>query len=294
MKDESKSVAIRISAVTIALNFLLTVFKFVAGIVGKSGAMLSDAIHSASDVISTIIVIIGFILSRKKSDIQHQYGHERLECVSALILAGILGVTGAGIGYTGLKTIVSQNYQTLATPTSLALVASVISILVKEMMYWYTVLGAKKINSSSLKADAWHHRSDALSSVGSLIGIFGAMHGVKILDPIACVVISLFILKATYDIVKDAVDKMIDKSCDEETVAQMTTLVMEQDGVKRIDVIRTRLFGNKIYVDIEISADENLRLKESHAISQNVHDVIEKEFPLVKHCMVHVNPYNQS
>ncbi|MBQ7521458.1 MAG: cation transporter [Clostridia bacterium] len=292
MKDESKSVAIRISAVTIALNFLLTVFKFIAGIVGKSGAMLSDAIHSASDVISTIIVIIGFILSRKKSDIHHQYGHERLECVSALILAGILGVTGAGIGYTGLKTIVSQNYQNLETPTSLALVASIISILVKEMMYWYTVLGAKKINSASLKADAWHHRSDALSSVGSLIGIFGAMQGVKILDPIACVVISLFILKATYDIVKDAVDKMIDRSCDEETVARMTTLVMEQDGVKRLDVIRTRLFGNKIYVDIEISADENLRLKDSHAISQNVHDVIEKEFPLVKHCMVHVNPFH--
>ncbi len=291
MKDESKSVAIRISAVTIALNFLLTVFKFIAGIVGKSGAMLSDAIHSASDVISTIIVIIGFILSRKKSDTHHQYGHERLECVSALILAGILGVTGTGIGYTGLKTIILQNYQTLETPTFLALSASIISILVKEMMYWYTVLGAKKINSSSLKADAWHHRSDALSSVGSLIGIFGAMHGVKILDPIACVVISLFILKATYDIVKDAINKMIDRSCDEETVARMTTLVMEQDGVKRLDVIRTRLFGNKIYVDIEISADENLRLKDSHAISQNVHDAIEKEFPLVKHCMVHVNPY---
>ena len=292
MKDESKSVALRISAVTIILNFLLTVFKFIAGIVGKSGAMLSDAIHSASDVISTIIVMIGFVLSRKKSDFEHQYGHERLECVSALILAGILGATGAGIGYTGLKTVISQNYQTLETPTLLALSASVISILVKEMMYWYTVIGAKKINSSSLKADAWHHRSDALSSVGSLIGIFGAMHGYKIFDPLACVVISFFILKATYDIIKDAVNKMIDKSCDEETVAKMTTLVLEQDGVKRLDVIRTRLFGNKIYVDIEISADENLRLKESHAISQNVHDAIEKEFPLVKHCMVHVNPFN--
>ena len=292
MKDESKSVALRISAVTIILNFLLTVFKFIAGIVGKSGAMLSDAIHSASDVISTIIVMIGFVLSRKKSDFEHQYGHERLECVSALILAGILGATGAGIGYTGLKTVISQNYQTLETPTLLALSASVISILIKEMMYWYTVIGAKKINSSSLKADAWHHRSDALSSVGSLIGIFGAMHGYKIFDPLACVVISFFILKATYDIIKDAVNKMIDKSCDEETVAKMTTLVLEQDGVKRLDVIRTRLFGNKIYVDIEISADENLRLKESHAISQNVHDAIEKEFPLVKHCMVHVNPFN--
>ena len=290
MKDESKSVALRISVTTIILNFLLTVFKFIAGIVGKSGAMISDAIHSASDVLSTIIVIVGFILSRKKSDFEHQYGHERYECVSAIILAVILGATGVGVGYKGLEKIFSQDYNELTVPTMLALSASAISIIVKEIMYWYTYIGAKKINSSSLKADAWHHRSDALSSVGSLIGIFGAMHGIKVLDPVASVVISLFILKATYDIVKDSIDKMIDKSCDKETVSKMATLVREQDGVKRLDVIKTRLFGNKIYVDIEISADENLNLKESHEISKNVHDVIEKEFPLVKHCMVHINP----
>ena len=294
MKDNSKTIAVRISVTTIILNFLLTIFKFIAGIVGKSGAMLSDALHSATDVLSTIIVIIGFVLSRKKSDFEHQYGHERFECVSAMILAVILGITGAGIGYSALLKIFSHAYTTADTPTALALSASVISIIIKEMMYWYTVIGAKKIDSPSLKADAWHHRSDALSSVGSLVGIFGAMNGIKILEPLASVVIALFILKAVFDIVKDAVDKMIDKSCDKETVARMTTLIQEQDGVKRLDVIKTRLFANKIYVDIEISADGNLTLTESHKIATNVHDMVEKEFPLVKHCMVHVNPYTET
>ena len=294
MKDNSKTIAVRISVTTIILNFLLTIFKFIAGIVGKSGAMLSDALHSATDVLSTIIVIIGFVLSRKKSDFEHQYGHERFECVSAMILAVILGITGAGIGYSALLKIFSHAYTTADTPTTLALSASVISIIMKEIMYWYTVIGAKKIDSPSLKADAWHHRSDALSSVGSLVGIFGAMNGIKILEPLASVVIALFILKAVFDIVKDAVDKMIDKSCDKETVARMTTLIQEQDGVKRLDVIKTRLFANKIYVDIEISADGNLTLTESHKIATNVHDMVEKEFPLVKHCMVHVNPYTET
>jgi len=253
--------------------------------------MVSDAIHSASDVFSTVIVIIGFVVSRRKSDFEHQYGHERMECVSAMLLAVILAATGAGIGYNGMLKIFSQDYGTLQQPEFIALLAAIISILTKEAMYWYTVFAARKINSGSLKADAWHHRSDALSSVGSLIGIAGAMCGVKVLDPAASVVISVFIIKAAYDITKDAIDKMIDKSCDKETVAKMSTIVTEQEGVKRLDLIRTRLFGNKIYVDIEISADENLSLRESHEISKNVHDAIETEFPLVKHCMVHVNPF---
>ena len=290
-KDNSKHVALRVSAVSIGLNIFLTVFKLAAGIAGHSGAMVSDAIHSASDVFSTVIVIIGFVVSRRKSDFEHQYGHERMECVSAMLLAVILAATGAGIGYNGMLKIFSQDYSTLQQPEFIALLAAIISILTKEAMYWYTVFAARKINSGSLKADAWHHRSDALSSVGSLIGIAGAMCGVKVLDPAASVVISVFIIKAAYDITKDAIDKMIDKSCDKETVAKMSTIVTEQEGVKRLDLIRTRLFGNKIYVDIEISADENLSLRESHEISKNVHDAIETEFPLVKHCMVHVNPF---
>ena len=290
-KDESKRVALRASAVSIVLNVFLTIFKLIAGIAGRSGAMVSDAVHSASDVFSTVIVIIGFVVSRRKSDFEHQYGHERMECVSAMVLAAILAVTGIGIGHSGMLKIFSQDYGTLGQPEFIALFAAIVSIVIKEAMYRYTIFAAKKINSGSLRADAWHHRSDALSSVGSLAGIAGAMCGIKILDPIASVIISLFIIKAAYDIMKDAIDKMIDKSCDKETVAQMSTVVMEQEGVKRLDVIRTRLFGNKIYVDIEISADENLSLRESHEISKRVHDVIEAEFPRVKHCMVHVNPF---
>lgn len=290
-KKDDKSVAMRISVVSIVVNIILSLFKLIAGIAGKSGAMVSDAIHSASDVFSTFVVMIGISISHRESDIKHQYGHERLECVSAIMLAVILGATGIGVGYNGIRNIFFENPENLATPTGIALAAAIISIITKEAMYWYTLLGAKKINSSSLKADAWHHRSDALSSIGSFVGIFGAMCGIKILDPIASIIISVLILKATYDIVKDAIDKMVDKSCDEDTVVKMSTLVIEQDGVKRLDLIKTRLFGNKIYVDIEISVDGNLSILEGHDIAKNVHDTIEREFPLVKHCMVHINPY---
>lgn len=291
LRKDDKSIAMRISVISIVVNAVLSLFKFIAGILGRSGAMISDAVHSASDIFSTFVVMIGISVSNRKSDIKHQYGHERLECVSAIILAVILGATGVGIGYNGIRNIFFENSENLKTPTGIALVAAIISIITKEVMYWYTILSAKKINSASLKADAWHHRSDALSSIGSFIGILGAMCGIKVLDPIASVIISLLILKATYDIVKDAIDKMIDKSCDEVTVAKMSTLIVEQEGVKRLDLIKTRLFGNKIYVDIEISADGSLTISEGHNIAKLVHDIIEKEFPLVKHCMVHVNPY---
>ena len=157
-------------------------------------------------------------------------------------------------------------------------------------MYWFTRAGAKKINSGALMADAWHHRSDALSSVGAFIGIFGARLGFPILDPIASIVICLFIGKAAYDIFKDAIDKLVDKSCEPELVEEMREVILEQEGVLAIDDIRTRLFGAKTYVDIEIAADGNKTLIEAHNIAQKVHDVIEREFTMVKHCMVHVNP----
>lgn len=289
--DNNTKIAMRISTVSIIANVFLALFKFFAGIIGRSSAMVSDAVHSASDVFSTIIVIIGTMTSVKESDKQHPYGHERLECVSAIILAFILCITGIGIGVSGFNKIFVEDVNDLPIPTALALVASIVSVVVKEAMYWYTIIGAKKINSGSLKADAWHHRSDALSSVGSFIGIIGAMCGVKVLDPIVSIIIALMIIKVAYDIAKDGFDKMVDKSCDEKTMANMSTIVAEQDGVKRVDLLKTRLFGNRIYVDIEISVDENLTIREGHNIAQCVHDAIEKDFPLVKHCMVHINPY---
>lgn len=157
-------------------------------------------------------------------------------------------------------------------------------------MYWYTRNIAKKIKSNALMADAWHHRSDALSSIGSLIGIGGAMLGFKLLDPIASIIICLCIIKVAFDIFMDSVNKMIDRSCSDSFIEQIKNLILSIDGVIEIDSIKTRLFGNKIYIDIEVSANENLSLKEAHQIAQNIHDEVESNFEEVKHCMVHMNP----
>lgn len=155
----------------------------------------------------------------------------------------------------------------------------ILSIVAKEGMYWYTMRAAVQINSGALKADAWHHRSDALSSVGSLVGIGGAMLGYPILDPIASVIICVFILKAAFDIFRDAIGKMTDEACDDRMVEAVKALVVRQQGVLALDDIKTRMFGNKAYVDIEIAVDGNLLLKEAHNIAEKVHDEVEHNFP---------------
>jgi len=290
MENSFEKTAMRVSFVSIIANTLLSVFKLLAGVFAYSGAMISDAIHSASDVFSTVVVIIGIRIAGKASDKEHPYGHERMECVAAIVLATILAVTGLGIGYTAFMKIISGDYENLAVPGVLALAAAVISIVVKEGMYWYTKICAKKIDSSALMADAWHHRSDALSSIGALIGIAGARLGFPIADAVASLCICFFIEKAAYEIFKDAVDKMVDKACDEAIENDLKKCALAQEGVRGVDLIRTRVFGNRIYVDIEISADGNESLREAHSIAERVHDSIEQSFTKVKHIMVHVNP----
>ncbi len=282
---------VKVSSAGITGNIFLSFFKLMAGIIAHSDAMISDAIHSASDVFSSIIVIIGVKMSAKKADREHPYGHERFECVAALILAVVLLVTGLFIGHTASEQILSGNIENIAVPGRLALFAAIISIICKEAMYQYTKFYAKAIKSSALMADAWHHRSDALSSVGALIGIAGARLGHPVCDKIASIVICAFILKAAFDIFKDAVSKMVDSSCDPETEKRIETCALKQTGVLGVDMIQTRVFGNKIYVDIEICAEGSITLEAAHGIAENVHDAIETGFPDVKHVMVHVNPY---
>lgn len=290
-KSIAEKIAIKNSVITIILNFLLSAFKLVAGIFGNSLAMISDAIHSASDVFSTFIVIIGVKISNKAPDKNHEFGHERFECVAAIVLAVTLFATGIGIGYGGIKSLATGAYKEFESPTYLALSAAIVSIVVKECMFWYTWATAKKINSGALKADAWHHRSDALSSIGSLIGIVGAMFGVLILDSIAAIVICLLILKAAIDIFRDAVKKMTDEACDAETEEEIKNFITSCEGVKNLDSLMTRLFGNRIYVVAEIACDSQMPLYQAHAIAEDVHNGIEQKFPLVKHITVHVNPY---
>ncbi len=289
MTDNGKQIAMRVSIVSVAVNMLLSVLKLAAGLIAHSGAMVSDAVHSASDVFSTFVVMIGVHMASKEADEEHPYGHERMECVAAIVLAAVLFATGLAIGYAGLNQLLG-GYEEIKAPGALALLAAVVSIGVKEWMYWYTVLAAKKINSGALKADAWHHRSDALSSVGALLGIAGARMGYPFLDCVASVVICAFVIKAAYDIFKDAVDKMLDTACDKDTVKKLQKIILNQPGVLGISKLTTRIFGSKVYVDVEIEADGDMTLRAAHEVAENVHHAIERGASDVKHCMVHVNP----
>ena len=293
MKEEimenTSQEAIKISRISILVNLLLSAGKLAAGLLANSGAMISDAVHSASDVFSTLVVIVGVKLSGKDSDREHPYGHERMECVAAILLSGILLATGLVIGWEGIQKILSERAE-LRAPGILAAAAALVSILVKELLFRYVRGFARKLDSTALMAEAWHHRSDALSSIGALAGILGARAGFPVLDPLASVVICVFIAKAAADIFRDAVDKMVDHSCDEETEDQIRLCAVEQPEVERIDLLKTREFGNRIYIEMEIAVNGDLPLRQAHEAAERVHDEIERRFPKVKHIMIHVNP----
>lgn len=287
-ESNGKSVAMHVSMVSVIVNLALSVGKLLAGIFAHSGAMISDAVHSASDVLSTFVVMIGVTISAKDRDADHPYGHDRLECVAALILAVLLLATGLIIGWNGIEK--AQDLSKVATPGVLAIVAAAVSIGVKEWMYHYTMRAAKQVNSGALKADAWHHRSDALSSIGALAGIVGARMGLAILDPIAQIVIAVMVIKVAFDIAKESFDKMVDHSVDQKTIDAIWRIAAHHPGVKGVDDLRSRTFGSKFYVDLEIAVDRNLNITEAHEIAESLHDKLEEKFPTLKHCMIHVNP----
>lgn len=287
---DENAVIRRLSLVSLIGNALLSGFKLLAGVWGHSGAMISDAIHSFSDVLTTFIAWFGVKVSRRAADASHPYGHERLECVASLFLGIVLMGTGIGVGRAGLETIFSGQYETITPPGAIALVAAVLSIVSKEAMYWYTRYYAKLIHSDAFMADAWHHRSDAFSSIGSLIGIGGAMLGFPVMDSVASVVICVFILKVAYDILKDAVVKMLDTSCGEQYEAELQKFVSEHKDVVCVDTLHSRMFGSKVYVDLEIEVDGSKTLQEAHNVAERVHTELEHRFPDIKHVMVHLNP----
>ena len=290
MVKTNEKIAMRVGRNSIIVNVLLSGFKLFAGIFANSAAMISDAVHSITDLVGTVVALIGIKVAGKKSDKEHPYGHERFESVATLVLAGLITMVGVGIGWAGLQVIWERDYGELVIPGLLALIAAVVSLVVKEAVFWYVRGAAKKIDSSALMADAWHSRADGISSVGSFVGILGARMGYPVLDSVASIVICLFILKTAFSISLDAIGRMTDRSCDDETIERMRAAILAPEKVERIDSLRTRVFGNRIYVDVDISVDGSITLAESHDVAHLVHDEIEKQFEKVKHCMVHVNP----
>ena len=291
---EEKRATTQMAVVGISGNVFLAAFKLVAGLLGHSAAMISDSVHTLSDVFATVIAFIGVSISKKSADEKHPYGHERMECVASWVLATILLITGVGIGYKCIKAIVDGSFRNMQQPGLLPVIAAAVSILVKEAMFWYTMYYARKLKSSAFKADAWHHRSDALSSVGALVGIIGARHGFPVLDQIAGIIICVMILSVAIGIFRDAVEKMLDTSCDPRFENELKEFVIDfSKNVGReigVDLLRTRKFGERIYVEMEINLDGNMPLSQAHEIAEKLHEGIEEKFEDVKHVMIHINP----
>ena len=289
-QEEFQAAATKVSLVSMVTNVILTALKLAAGLIAHSGAMVSDAVHSASDIFSGVIVLIGVRISSRAPDESHPYGHERFECVAARLLSGILALVGGTIGIGAVRDIISGRAQEMEAPGLLALIAALVSIVTKETLFWYTRGNAKRFRSTALHAEAWHQRSDALSSIGALIGIAGARLGVPVMEPIASVIIAAFILRVAVRIFMDAINQMVDHSCKEEVEEAFRATALEQPGVMGVELLRTRMFGNRVYVDLEIAADPGLTRATAHEIAEQVHDAIEQTYPEVKHIMVHVNP----
>ena len=287
--DARNKVVANLTMVGVGGNILLAVFKFVAGILGNSMALVSDAVHSTSDVLATAVAYVGDRIARREADESHPYGHERFEQLAAAVLSLILAGVGIGIGYAGVESLLAGGAGR-ETPGMLALIAAAVSIVVKEGMFWYTRHGARKIGSDVFMADAWHHRTDALSSVAALVGVGAAMLGFPLGDPIASIVICLFILKVAWEVGRGAVGKRVDESGGKELNDAIAACAAKCSAVDHIDSVVTRRFGSLYYADLEVAMDGSLTLDEAHEYAAEIHDCIERECPQVKHVTVHVNP----
>ena len=232
---EEKRLILKNSYITIFINLILSIVKILCGIFGNSSVLVSDGIHSATDIFSTVAVIIGAIISKREPDENHQYGHEKLECIIAMFISASLLTVAFGIGYNAINSILSGSLENFEKPSIITLIAAFVSIAAKEGMYRYTLSQGRKIKSPSLEADAWHHRSDALSSIGSLIGIGGAMIGIFILDPIASLLICVLIVIAAVKITKVSISQLVDQAADKETISKIKSIILEHPEVMNID-----------------------------------------------------------
>jgi cation diffusion facilitator family transporter len=278
------------------VNFLLLVFKFVAGFVGNSAAMIADAVHSLSDFITDIIVILFVRVSSMPKDENHHYGHGKYETLATAIIGVVLFTVGVGILVNAVETIIDFFHgKELAAPNIWALGAAAVSIVFKEALYQYTVYKGKNLNSNAVMANAWHHRSDALSSIGTLLGISGAMFlGEKwrVLDPIAAFLVSIFILKVAIELTKASLEELLEKSLPKKTQEKILNIIHSFPEVKSPHNLRTRHIGSNIAIEFHIRMDGNLSLNEVHEITKRMENALKAEFGPLTHIGIHMEPIN--
>lgn len=276
------------------VNFALLVFKFVAGIVGHSAAMVADAVHSLSDFVTDIIVVAFVRISGKPEDEGHNYGHGKYETLATAIIGLILFFVGIGIMFNGAKSVFDTiNGKPLAAPSILALTVAALSILLKELLYRYTIHKAKGLNSQAMIANAWHHRSDAFSSIGTFIGIGGAIclgEQWRILDPLAAIVVSIFIMRVAVQLLKPCVDELLERSLPAETENIILEIIRSFPEVSEPHHLRTRRIGNRLAIEVHIRMNGNTPLAEAHSLASEVEKRLKYEFGKDTHIGIHMEP----
>lgn len=276
------------------VNFILLVFKFVAGVVGRSSAMIADAVHSLSDFVTDVIVVVFVRISGKPQDKGHDYGHGKFETLATAIIGVALFVVGVGILVNATKSIVGViRGEVLEAPGVLALVAAAVSVVLKELLYQYTVLEGKRHNSKVVIANAWHHRSDAFSSVGTLVGISGAMflgENWRVLDPIAAFIVSIFIIKVSIELTKSSIDDLMEKSLPEEVEQRIEEIILSYPEVNSPHHLRTRQIGNNVAIEVHIRMNGELTLREAHDVTRLIEQSLRQEFGEDTHIGIHMEP----
>ncbi|MCH5220657.1 MAG: cation transporter [Muribaculaceae bacterium] len=293
MKDREKKIY-KVTAVGSVVNVALTVFKFVAGILGRSSAMVADAVHSLSDLVTDAIIFIFVRAASKPVDRSHEYGHGKFETLATLIVGCILIVVGLGIMIAGIKDCIAFFQGDKGEhPRMIALIAAVLSIVMKEAVFRYTLKQAHKIDSPILIANAWHHRSDAFSSIATLVGVAGAMflgdNGL-ILDPLAAILVSFYICKSGYEVVKPSLDELLEKALPAETEKEIRQLLKSVEGVEGVHKLKTRKIGNQFAIEVNTEMDGNISLEEAHRIATRAENKLKKRFGSKTHVGIHMEP----
>lgn len=294
MKKIEEKIIKKNTFLTIIMNSILAIGKLIGGIFGSAPVLIADAVNSIGDIATNIVVFFSAKFSKKEKDASHPYGHEKYDSMISIFLGVALILTAYQLGKDALIRFydIVVNGSSVPSPLWYTWLIALATILIKELLFRKTVVDAKKAKSQALMAQAWDHRSDTIVSFGAIIGIVGAIYGLGFLDPIASLIIAIFILRLGIKIIKTGISQVVDASADDAQIKKIKAIVLANENVRSIDEIKTRMFGLSFYVDLEIALDKTLSLEKAHAIAESIHDAVEDQMSDVIHCMIHVNPYD--